>query len=281
MVIEMAGSTRLTRLAAEAATAVGDSLRAGFRSRPAAAAKTDRHDLVTAYDKAAEERIREAILAAEPDSVIVGEEGGVTGAGTVVWYVDPIDGTANFAHGLPFFATSIAAAVDDTLVAGAVYDPIGGDLFTASLDGAWCNGHPLVSRGAADEGEALLIAGEPSARHLAADGDRAMARVRTLVETYRTFRKPGSTALALAYVAAGWADVALGSAIHPWDVAAGALLVTAAGGRYLGLRPASSPPDLPAWHSPAYLATVGTLDPLTSRALAAYADTHEHREHHR
>lgn len=278
MAIELAVSTRLTRLAAAAATAVGESLRAGFRSRPAVATKTDRHDLVTAYDKAAEERIREMILAAEPDSVIVGEEGGVTGAGSVVWYVDPIDGTANFAHGLPFFATSIAAAVDDTLVAAAVYDPIAEDMFTASLDGAWCNGRPMASQGAADERDALLVAGYPSARHLAAEGDLALARVRTLVETYQTFRKPGSTALGLAHVAAGWADVAIGFDVFPWDIAAAALLVTGAGGRFLGLRPPGSTPELPAWHSPGYLATVGTLDPLASRVLAAFTDTYEFRE---
>jgi hypothetical protein len=97
--------------------------------------KRDNHDLVTRYDRLAEDRIREAILERVPDSVIVGEERGTEGSGDIRWYVDPIDGTANFVSGFAYFCTSIGAVVDDQLVAGAVLDPIANNLFTADLTG--------------------------------------------------------------------------------------------------------------------------------------------------
>jgi myo-inositol-1(or 4)-monophosphatase len=254
-------------------------VRTAFRTRFDVSSKRDQRDLVTPHDRAAEDRIRAHIAMAEPDSVIVGEEAGTTGAGSVVWYVDPIDGTSNFVHGLAFFSTSVAAVVDGRVVAGAVYDPVRDDLFTASLAGAWCNGRPISSVGAADEAEALLLSSYPRAVDLARDGDRALARFGTLVGTYRTHRMPGGTALALAHVAAGWADVALGLGVNPWDVAAGALIVTRAGGRYLGLRPGGgSSEPAPAWRWPGYLATVGTIDPIPSTILTAFADGYEYLE---
>ena len=104
-------ATQLLDTASEAARAVGPRLRKAFRSRPPVATKRDFHDPVTEHDRAAEETIRTVITARWPGSAIVGEEGGVTGSGELRWYVDPIDGTANFAAGLPFFCVSIAAAV--------------------------------------------------------------------------------------------------------------------------------------------------------------------------
>lgn len=267
-VVDQRDSVRLAEIAVAAATSVGDALRRAFRSRPQVDFKRDRHDPVTVHDKAAEVTIRQVILDAEPDSVIVGEEGGVHGRGTVRWFVDPIDGTANFAHGLPFFCVSVAAAVGDTVLAGAVYDPIRDDLFSASLAGARCNGAPLVSAGARHEGEALLLCSYPSPRELRAHGAPALARYGRLLGTYQTLRRPGSAALSLAHVAAGWADAAVGLSINAWDVAAGALLVTQAGGRYCGLDPIGGPPAAAPWQSPGYLAAVGTL-PLADTVLAA------------
>jgi myo-inositol-1(or 4)-monophosphatase len=210
-------------------------------------------------------------LAGEPDSIIVGEEEGQSGSGAVRWYVDPIDGTANFVHGLPFFCTSVAATVDGRVVAAAVYDPLREDLFTASPAGAWRNGSHLTSTGATAETAALLLSGYPSARHLAEDRDRALDRLDTLVRTYATVRRVGSTVLALAYVAAGWADVAVGLSVNPWDLAAGSLLVTRAGGHFAGLRRDEG--TEPAWHGPGYVAATGSL-PQPSTVYSVFTDTH-------
>ncbi|MFI6316265.1 inositol monophosphatase family protein [Nonomuraea sp. NPDC050556] len=224
----------LTAIASEAARAVGDRLRKAFRSRPPVDLKRDFHDPVTEHDRAAEETIREVITSSCPGSVIVGEEGGVQGSGAVTWYVDPIDGTANFAAGLPFFCVSIAAAVDGELVAGVVYDPVREDEFTASPTGAWCNGVPLRSAGATRDREAMLLTSYPTPRVLAAEGEKVLLRYGKLLTSFAAVRRPGSAALKLAHVAAGWADVAYGQSVSSWDVAAGALLVRQAGGVYVG-----------------------------------------------
>ncbi|MBT2225449.1 inositol monophosphatase family protein [Nonomuraea sp. NEAU-A123] len=226
--------TRLLDTASKAARAVGPRLREAFRSRPPVATKRDFHDPVTEHDRAAEETIRAVITARWPGSAIVGEEGGVTGSGELRWYVDPIDGTANFAAGLPFFCVSIAAAVDGELVAGVVYDPVREDEFTASTEGAWCNGTPIRSKGAATDREAMLLSSYPTPLDLAADGEQALRRYGRFVESFAAVRRPGSAALKLAHVAAGWADAAYGTHSSPWDVAAGALLVRQAGGVYIG-----------------------------------------------
>ncbi len=253
-------SAHLAAIAAAAATSVGDPLRDAFRTRPRVEFKRDFHDPVTEHDRLAEERIRAVLMVREPDSRIVGEEGGAAGDGRVHWYVDPIDGTANFAHGLPFFCTSIAAVVDDMVVAGAIYDPVRDDLFTASLAGAWCNGHTLSSAGAGTEAEAMLLFGP---------GMKLADHAPALASAYQAMRITGSAALNLAHVAAGWSDVYLAAGIEPWDVAAGSLMVVAAGGQYLGLRPPDDPAEGPPWTAPGLLAAVGTLDLTGSVALDA------------
>ena len=250
-------TTALLDTAVEAARAVGPRLREAFRSRPEVATKRDFHDPVTEHDKAAEETIRAVIEKRVPGSAIVGEEIGETGSGDLVWYVDPIDGTANFAAGLPFFCVSIAAAVGGELVAGVVYDPVRGDEFTATTEGAWCGGKPIRSAGAARDREAMLLCSYPSPLDLEADGEEGLRRYGRLVEAFAAVRRPGSAALSLAHVAAGWADVTSATRAQSWDVAAGALLVRQAGGVYLG--DPVAPGD--------YLAHVGTFD-LKSSALA-------------
>jgi myo-inositol-1(or 4)-monophosphatase len=226
--------THLLDTASAAARAVGPQLRAAFRSRPDVSTKRDFHDPVTEHDRAAEVSIRAVIDARAPHSAIVGEEGGTTGSGDLVWYVDPIDGTANFAAGLPFFCVSIAAAVRGELVAGVVYDPVRDDEFTATPDGAWCNGKPLRSAGATGDREAMLLSSYPTPLDLGTGGELALERYGRLLRSFSAVRKVGSAALKLAHVAAGWSDAAYGTGSNPWDVAAGALLVRSAGGVYLG-----------------------------------------------
>jgi myo-inositol-1(or 4)-monophosphatase len=183
----------------------------------------------------------------------------------VTWYVDPIDGTANFAHGLAFFCSSIGAVVDGQILAGAVLDPAAGHLFTADLTGAWLNGEPLRSRGVTDEAQALLITSYPNARALAAEGDVALTRFGELVAGYGTGRRPGSAALSLCHVAAGWADAALGTSVSSWDICAAQLVVTQAGGRYAGFGAAG-------WDQPGYLAHTADLEPtIARRFVTAYS----------
>lgn len=203
-------AAELTAVVADATTEVADDLRTAFRGCMRVEFKRNLHDPVTEHDRRAEQRIREVILAHVPDSTIVGEEGGSTGHGRVHWSVDPIDGTANFASGLAFFCTSIAAAVDGQVVAGATNDPMAGNLFTATNGSAWCNGQVLRSRGAAAESSALLVTDYPGTAVLAVDRDRSLDHLAQLIGTYGTVRRVGSTALTLAHVAAGWVDAAFG-----------------------------------------------------------------------
>ena len=145
---QAARARHLLDVATEAVQLVAAGLRDAFRTRVDVGYKRDRHDPVTEHDRRAEEAIAELLTAKVPGSTVVGEEAGArSGSGDVTWYVDPIDGTANFAHGLAFFCTSVGAVVDGDVVAGAIHDPVAGELFTADLTGAWRNGEPLRSRG--------------------------------------------------------------------------------------------------------------------------------------
>ena len=132
------GQSRALRLTAiAAAKSVAPQLKDAFRSDMDIEFKKDRRDIVTAHDKAAEFAICAHLSAAVPDSSFVGEESGVHGAGGIQWFIDPIDGTANFARGLPSWCISIGAVYEDQIVAGAIVDPMGGNVFSADLMGAY------------------------------------------------------------------------------------------------------------------------------------------------
>lgn len=255
------GSFELLDVAAEAARDVGDLLRSGFALAGPVETKRDLHDLVTAYDRAAEDRIAAYLTSRVPDSSVLGEERGTRGAGRVSWHVDPIDGTNNFASQIPFFCVSIAAEVDGRLVAGVIYDPVRGELFAASETGATCNGVPIAARGATRESEAMVVTDFPAALP-SGFGPGGMSDLELFAELVRrcgTVRRLGSGALALAYVAAGRADVTFATTANPWDVAAGLLLVRAAGGVYRALSGTRMGADRP-WMDPAYVAHVADLD---------------------
>jgi myo-inositol-1(or 4)-monophosphatase len=228
-------SRRLRAIAEGAARSVQAQLHAAFRGDMIVGHKRDARDVVTEHDKNAEKVISAYIFAHEPDSQILGEEGGAVGEGRVSWFVDPIDGTSNFIDGIAFWCVSVAAAVDGEVVAAAILDPIADDMFSADLAGAWLNGEVLRSTAAASEAEATLITGYPNARELAAHGGVALTDFAELVLAFRAVRRPGSAALTLAHVAAGWADAAAGFNVNPWDVSAAELIVRQAGGSYLPL----------------------------------------------
>ncbi|GGU80369.1 inositol phosphatase [Streptomyces litmocidini] len=242
-------AARLREVAEEAALAVAPDLLTAFRGAMDVDFKRDEHDPVTVHDKRAEERIRELLLERVPDSTVVGEEGGRRkGGGRVAWYVDPIDGTANFARGLAFFCTSIGATVDGEPVAGVIVDPVTGHVFTADTRGGYLGGERLRPTGVRDEAQGLLITSFPNSRELARNDPQTLPRFGELVARYGTVRRTGSAALTLAHVAAGWCDVALGTSVNAWDVCAAQVLVRGAGAVYRPFAGAGG------WDQPGYLA---------------------------
>lgn len=252
---DAAESAVLRAIATEAALLVGEPLAAAFRSDMAVDYKVDLHDVVTKHDRQAEQAIRAHILDRWRDSAVVGEEHGASGQGSVHWYVDPIDGTSNFARGIAFWCISIGATVDDEIVAGAILDPVAGNLFSADLNGAWLNGKPLRSSAIAAEAKATLITGYPVARDFRLDGrEKALENFATLAETFSTLRRPGSAALSIAHVAAGWADAACGFGVNAWDVTAAILVLRQAGGTYRSLPLGKVPADRPDQFHPGYVA---------------------------
>lgn len=222
-----------------AAQKAGGTLASAFRSGIEVSTKSSAHDLVTHYDTATEERLVTALTAAVPDSRITGEEGGTQGQGTLEWIIDPIDGTSNFAQGFAMFSISIAAAVEDEVVAGVVHDPVNRLTFSADDAGAHLRTgeseeQPLRPEPVTAPEERLnLVTSFPSAEMLQAHGQQALAQFGELVTVYSSVRRVISGALELCHAAAGWADVAAGGNTSPWDVAAGQLILRRAGGRYL------------------------------------------------
>ena len=238
-------SHELARIAADAARQVGPYLIEAFSRPRTVELKADFHDVVTVHDKESQRRIADFLFAETPESFIVGEESSRMltcdaarnpGEGDVVWYVDPIDGTSNFASGFDHWCVSIAAARGGALTAGVVYQPTTNTLYLADDAGALRNGQPMRVLDAPVE-DGMIATEFPSAR--VPDPEEAARGFTRVVAAARSVRRTGSTALALAEVAAGHFLAAFNVGTHPWDVAAGALLVERAGGRYLGFDDAS------------------------------------------
>ena len=196
-------------------------------------------DIVTVADRTVEKLIRTRLAEAFPDHGVYGEEGTRDRMeGAFRWYVDPLDGTTNFAHGFPQFCVSLGLeqrpadlqpGQDGTLVAGVIYDPMRDELYTAERGhGAWLNGKPMHVSRTPDLAESLVATGFPSRKRHASPN----------IHFYHEFtlrshgvRRAGSAALDLAYVAAGRLEAFWEFNLNPWDTAAGILLVEEAGGR--------------------------------------------------
>ncbi len=191
-------------------------------------------DLVTVVDKLCEEKIREIILAAHPDHVILGEEGGQSEGNTSHrWIVDPLDGTVNYAHGFPFYSVSIGLEIDDVMEVGVVIDSVRNEMFTATRGGgAYCNGAKISVSSQPNLKKCLLATGFPYDEAGLKRNLEVFARVQQKV---RAVRRPGSAALDLSYVACGRIDGFWELKLNAWDVAAGMLLVQEAGGTITGV----------------------------------------------
>ena len=213
-----------------------------------AATKSTLADIVTEADREVENLIRARLAAERPGDGFLGEESdadaGVTG---VTWVVDPIDGTVNYAYGIPSYSVSIAAVRGPALpddweaLAAAVYAPALGELFSARRGGgAWQDGRALGVTSEIPAGALLATGfGYDPATH---DGD--LQTVRAIMPIARDLRRGGSAALDLAYVAAGRLDGFFERGLKPWDHAAGALLVEEAGGHVSRLDTSSARPML-------------------------------------
>ncbi len=190
------------------------------------------NDFVTEVDHAAEAAVIDILLGAYPGHGILAEESGSTrGAphSEYVWIIDPLDGTTNFIHGLPTYAVSIALAFRDQVQQAVVYDPARNDLFFASKGrGAFLNDKRLRVSKRTRLTDGLIGTGFPFRK--GDDFTRYMKMLETMMQSCAGIRRPGAAALDLCYVAAGWYDGFFETGLKPWDVAAGSLLVTEAGG---------------------------------------------------
>jgi myo-inositol-1(or 4)-monophosphatase len=190
------------------------------------------NDLVSEVDQAAEAAIIEVLLQAYPQHGILAEESGrVHGAknSEFVWIIDPLDGTTNFLHGFPVYAVSIALAHRGVVQQAVVYDPTRNDLFYASRGrGAFLNDRRLRVSKRTRLADSLVGTGFPFRR-----GDsfqRYVKMFETVMQACAGVRRPGAAALDLCYVAAGWYDGFFETGLNPWDMAAGSLMITEAGG---------------------------------------------------
>ncbi|MGH9154942.1 MAG: inositol monophosphatase family protein [Acidimicrobiales bacterium] len=221
----------LLRLAVRAAEAAGELLLEGIsRSRTNVATKTTATDMVTEMDLAAEALVVATVLAERPGDAFLAEEGSAPtppAGAPVTWVVDPLDGTTNYLYGFPSWAVSIAAEVDGAAVAGVVYDPTHGEVFTGVAgQGAWCNTHPLRLGPPPVLPSALVATGfgyDPGRR-----AEQA-ATLACVLPTVRDVRRAGAASLDLCWVAAGRVDAYYERGLQPWDWAAGTLIAAEAG----------------------------------------------------
>lgn len=250
----------------ERATRAGGSVLQRMYGQVSAHEKGPR-DLVTEADLASQNTVSEIVKREFPDHNVLGEEDDPADIRRLVdasedrdqfcWVIDPLDGTTNFVHGLPIFAVSVALLRGTELVAGCVYNPATSECFAASRGGgATLNGEPIQTTGCSSLSQALVSAS------FAANVPRGSSEVGRFIEVLhrcRAMRRLGSAALNLCYVAAGRLDAYWATSVKAWDIAAGVLILSEAGGvvRQLG----GSPLEL--WHPK----VIATATPALQREL--------------
>jgi myo-inositol-1(or 4)-monophosphatase len=231
-------------LAVELARAAGDLLRSELLGPRRIAYKGSPTNLVTEMDARAEALIVDRLLATFPDDAILAEERGAqAGRSGRRWIIDPLDGTTNYAHGLPIYGVSIALEVGGRVQLGVVYDPSQRELFVAERGaGAFCNDARLTVSAATALDASLLATGFPY--DIRVKDDNNLREYAAFAVRTRGVRRLGSAVLYLAWVAAGRFDGYWELRLGPWDVAAGGLMVEEAGGRLTAIT--GSPLDLEA-----------------------------------
>ncbi len=249
-------------VAVEAARKAGALLHAQFGGARHVSYKGSPTNLVTEMDYRAEALIVETIHTRFPDHAILTEEAGALGGpGSHRWIVDPLDGTTNYAHGLPIYGVSIALEIDGRLALGVVYDPNRDECFVAERGrGAWLNGAPLRVSTTGSLNEGLLSTGY--GHNIREARDKHLAEHAALILRCHGVRGTGSAVLNLAAVAAGRLDAYWELRLGTWDAAAGMLLVEEAGGRVTDC--AGGPVDLAA---PSLVASNGLIHDEILRVL--------------
>ncbi|MDZ7597140.1 MAG: inositol monophosphatase family protein [Desulfobacterales bacterium] len=219
----------IKRIAIAAAYKGGEALRSRFGS-VTDIRKKGAIDLVTEADTASERVIIQTLRHAFPDHAIMAEESGETaGDRDFLWVIDPLDGTTNFAHQVGLFAVSIAFAHQGRLVAGIVFNPLSGELFSAvDGQGASLNGRPIRVSPVATLGDSLLVTGFPY--NFAESLPLLMTRFARCLKASQGVRRLGAAALDLCYVASGRFEAFWEENLKPWDTAAGVVIAREAGG---------------------------------------------------
>ncbi len=234
-------------------------VRDGFGSHQTTEQK-GRLDPVTEIDRASEKAIVDMITVHRPEDGLLGEEGSSRASSGRRWIVDPLDGTVNFIHGIPHVGVSVALYDGDTALVGVVHDPMRNDVFAGALgEGATCNGGPIHVSDTRELHRSVVVTGFPY------DHDRYASAYGTVVgdvlKHVNGVRRLGSAALDFAWTAAGRFDGYWEYSLGPWDMAAGALLVTEAGGTITDARGGKFGPDSPHFvaanpHRHAYLRAI-------------------------
>ncbi|WP_420420865.1 inositol monophosphatase family protein [Simkania sp.] len=225
--------SRLTMVATLAAMKAGELLKRAFGTHPEFTTKEGRHNLVTEWDNKAESLIIDFIKTHFPEHRFLAEESGESGEVRegIQWIIDPLDGTVNFVHSIPMFSVSIAAAVQNEILAGAIYNPMVEELFIAEKNnGAYLNGTRLKVTETAVLDSAICATGFPYNVH--ENPLCCIDHFNTFAKMGIPLRRIGSAALDLAYVAAGRYDGFWEVSLRPWDYAAGKLIVEEAGGTF-------------------------------------------------
>ena len=229
-----------TRLAREA----GAIQRGRYETAFSIGTKSAPVDLVTEVDRRCEALIVETLLRERPADAILAEEGSNREAAGAEWrwVIDPLDGTVNYAHGYPRFCVSIGVERNGVRAVGVVFDPLLQELYHATAGGgAFRNGRPIRTSTEQELGRGLFATGFAYDVHRAREDN--LDHFARFVKNARAVRRDGSAALDLCYVASGRLDGYWELKLHPWDVAAGALIVEEAGGRMSDLRGGPLPSD--------------------------------------
>ncbi len=196
-------------------------------------------DLVTEIDRRSEEFLVAEVFRLFPDHQVLAEEGGGSDGGARQWYIDPLDGTVNYAHGVPLFCVSIAYASHGVVQLAAVYEPLRDEMFLAERGcGSWLNGRRLAVATASELRNALLVTG--FSYDIRSNRRNNLAEFAALATSCRGMRRLGSAALDLCYLAAGRLDGYWELSLKPWDLAAGALIALEAGARVTTLNGSDS-----------------------------------------
>lgn len=216
--------------AINAAMLAGNYLRQGFQTSMDIGYKEGKHNLVTNYDIGAEKKIIEYIKKSYPNHTFLAEESGLSkSSGDTCWIIDPLDGTVNFAHGIPFFAVSIGVEIAKELVCGVVFQPMTQELFIAEKGkGAYFNGRKISVTKTEEIDQAFLATGFPY--DVANNPNHCIEKFNHILQLGIPVRRLGVASLDLAYVACGRFDGFFEVSLSPWDCAAGILLIEEANG---------------------------------------------------